>query len=323
MTIAIASRQRRESLLRLLRALDRQLATSAEARQELRIVVVLDGSTDGSLEAVQSASWSVPVDVEWQEHSGLAAARNAGLRRAGHGTVLFLDDDLVPASDLVLRHRRALQGHDGVVVGACLIPASAAAPSVARWFDDLHEWRLERPSLDQFDKFTSANASGAVATFEAVGGFDESFSDYGFEDYELGFRLLDRGVAIRYEPEAVVWHPDVAPLHERIARARSEGANAVRLVRRHPAARSRVFGERRLPRALCLIGRLHLRDPRVFWFIARSAAFWSRATAELHEPSERRMATLAWAAAFVAGVTTADPRGVLVDDLFRIPTARR
>src|SRR5688500_10707343 len=74
MSIALASSQRRESLLRLLRGLGCQLACSEDLRRDLEVVVVLDGSTDGSRKAVEAEAWSVPVRVYWQPKRGLAAA---------------------------------------------------------------------------------------------------------------------------------------------------------------------------------------------------------------------------------------------------------
>ncbi len=236
MTITIASYQRRDALLRLLRALDEQLAASPDAREGVQVVVVLDGSTDGSREAVDEATWSVPVSVHWQPNKGLAAARNVGLTAGAGGIVWFLDDDLIPSAGLVERHRR---GHDGatpgVLVGPCRIPAGVAAPSaLLSWWDDFYEDLAQIGSIDRFDRFTTANASAPADLLLAAGGFDERFVAYGLEDYELAVRLLDAGTPLRFDAEAVAWHPDIPTFELFVARQRSIGYNAARLAQLHP-----------------------------------------------------------------------------------------
>jgi len=82
LTIAIASYQRKDDLVRLVRALNQLAQASPRSWAGVDVVVVLDGSTDGSEEALDGLRGELPVSVIWQENSGLAAARNAGLRAA-------------------------------------------------------------------------------------------------------------------------------------------------------------------------------------------------------------------------------------------------
>jgi glycosyltransferase involved in cell wall biosynthesis len=132
MTVAVASHQRREPLLRLLRELDAQAASAPELGRDLQVVVVLDGSTDGSKEAVEAERWHLPVRVHWQANRGLASARNVGLEAAGDGLVWFLDDDLVPTAGLLERHRTAHDdGPPSVVVGASTASTGSPWPTPA------------------------------------------------------------------------------------------------------------------------------------------------------------------------------------------------
>ena len=78
--------------------------------------------------------------------------------------------------------------------------------------------------VDRFDRFTVANASGPTSLFRSVGGFDERFVEYGFEDFELGYRLLAADVTILFDRGAIAWHPDVVSRSQMIARNRHVGA---------------------------------------------------------------------------------------------------
>jgi GT2 family glycosyltransferase len=58
------------------------------------------------------------------------------------------------------------------------------------------------------DKFflTSANCSLNKQLFEQLGGFDEKLTDA--EDYDLGKRAIEQGIAIYFNPEIIGWHDD-------------------------------------------------------------------------------------------------------------------
>lgn len=316
MTIAIASYQRREPLLRLLRGLDRQLAASEELRRNLDVVVVLDGSTDGSQEAVEAEAWSVEVRVHWQPNGGLASARNVGLAAAAGRLVWFLDDDLVPAPGLVERHRRAHDGNlAGVVVGPCRIPPDAEAPAaLLRWWDSFYAELEAAGTIERFDRFTVANASAPAALLSAVGGFDESFVAYGLEDYELGVRLLRAGTPLRFDAGAVAWHPDIPVMSVLVARQRSLGRNAARIVAMHPEIIDTVFPPKKATtKPAQFLRRLGLRSPRALMAVSRLAFAVHALTARLHAGTAHRAEHLARTAAHAAGVAEGDPGGTLLD----------
>jgi GT2 family glycosyltransferase len=325
MTVTVASYQRRDSLLRLLRALDEQFAASAELARDVSVVVVLDGSTDGSREAVEAERWRVPVRVHWQPNRGLAATRNVGLAAAEGGIVWFLDDDLVPSPGLVARHRRAHSvDAPAVVVGPCRIPPDVSAPAaLVRWWDAFYEELESTRRIDRFDLFTTANASAPAELFTAVGGFDERFVEYGLEDYELAVRLLAAGTTLRFDREAVAWHPDIPPMRVLVRRQQSLGRNAARLAQLHPKTREVLFPRReRVTAPRRLLRKLRLRSPWSLMAVSRAAFALSQATRSLHVDTSRRAEHLARAAAQAAGVAASDPDGTLLDLLLGYPADR-
>lgn len=327
MTVAVASYQRREPLLRLLRELDAQASASPALGRDLEIVVVLDGSTDGSREAVEAEQWNVPVRVHWQPNGGLASARNVGLAAAGDGLVWFLDDDLIPAPGLLERHRTAHDdGPPSVVVGPCRIPPDVDAPApLLDWWDDFYA-ALERAGrIDRFDRFTVANASTPASLIRDAGGFDESFVTYGLEDYELGVRLLAAGTPLRFDAAAVAWHPDIPPLSLLITRQRELGRNAARLAGLHPETTDLLFPPGSIPRPRRLLRRLRLRSPALLLALSRLSLLGWRVSRPVHGGVARHCEHLARAAAHASGVAAGDPSGVLLARLlgYSAPDSRR
>jgi glycosyltransferase involved in cell wall biosynthesis len=314
MTIAIPSYQRRDPVLRLLRGLDEQVGDSAELRHDLDVVVVLDGSTDGSREAIESERWNVPVRVVWQPNRGLAAARNVGLAAAAGGLVWFLDDDLVPAAGLLEQHRRAHDpGSPSVVVGRCRIPRGSDAPEpYLLWWNDFYEAMKDEAVITRFDRFTAANTSAPAAALDAVGGFDESIVGYGLEDYELAIRLLAAGTLIRFDKDAVAWHPDVPARSVLVGRERSLGCNAARIANLHPETADILFPRTSVSPPRRFIHRLGIRRPRSLMLLSRVSYALSHLTGSAHVTTSRRAEHLARAAAHAAGVAEGDPEGKLL-----------
>lgn len=313
MTIAIASHQRRDAVLRLLRVLDDQVRSDPVLGHDLEFVVVLDGSTDGSREAVEAVTWQAPVRVHWQPNRGLAAARNVGLAAAEGGLIWFLDDDLIPSDGLLEHHRRAHTGSEPHVhVGPCKIPpGSGASPALLAWWEEFFV-DLEAGGITRFDRFTTANASGPAHLFTDVGGFDESFVAYGLEDYELGVRLLGAGTTLAFDADAVAWHPDIPPSSVLVGRQRSLGLNAARLAGIHPALVDELFPLGRVPAPRRLLRLLRLRTPRSLMAVSHIGMLVRFVARPIHVGVSRKAEHLARSAAHAAGVAEGDPSLVLL-----------
>lgn len=330
MTISIASYQRRESLMRLLRALDEQFASSDKLRRDVEIVVVLDGSTDGSQAAVEGRPWCVPVRVHWQPNGGLASARNVGLAAAAGRIVWFLDDDLIPSPGLIARHRYAHRSDDpSIIVGPCRIPPDVPAPTaLVAWWDDFYAELEAMKIIDRFDRFTTANASAPADLLSSVGGFDSGFVEYGMEDYELGARLLGAGITVRFDGDAVAWHPDIPPPSVLIRRQYGIGLNAARIAVLHPDTVDTLFPittrASRKYRACISVLRVSLfRSPRALMLISRMAYLFHRLAMSFDHRVARRGEMLSRAAARAAGTAAGDPSGEMISRLFGYSTRPR
>jgi glycosyltransferase involved in cell wall biosynthesis len=148
-----------------------------------RLIVVDDGSSDART-LVELERLPAGVELVRQQNAGLAAARNAGLRRAATPFVLALDADdrLAPGA---LRRLRAPLETD---------PRLGFSYGIMRFFGSW-EGILRMPPYDPYVLLYRHNI-GAVALirrqlFEDVGGYDPAFD--GYEDWEFWLHALARG----------------------------------------------------------------------------------------------------------------------------------
>lgn len=211
LSVIIPTYNRKHILARTLEAYMRQSARP----QILEILVVDDGSTDGTGAIVGeiAARAQVPVRHLFQPNSGLSAARNHGIREALGELILFADDDIIPAPNLVSEHLNWHKRYPD--------PAVAVLGFVT-WSPEVHptpfmEWlgfdgvqfnfgALTRGEVVDFQNAYSCNTSLKTAWVKENGGFDEDFKGYGFEDTEFGYRMCKKGLRVLYNPDAVGYH---------------------------------------------------------------------------------------------------------------------
>jgi GT2 family glycosyltransferase len=308
LTIAVCSYQRKEAVVRLVSALDGQARSAPAEWEGTDVVVVIDGSTDGSAEALAQLLPVFPFQVITQPNCGLAKARNTCLEHAKGELIYFLDDDLVPAEGTVQRHRQAFRDQQAqIVLGPCLIPAGLPASHLTRrWWDQRYRELAAKDLIDRFDRFSIANCSGPTEKFRSVGGFDTQFIGYGLEDHEIGLRLMKAGTFERYDEQAVAWHYNTADLHLAVARHRETGRNAVRLVRAHPEAAPVLFPDGYNGPGPWLLDHLHLRSPRLLSAVASAADWLAKRATRAPDRVQDNLWWLALAAAHAAGVADLD-----------------
>lgn len=175
---------------------------------------------------------------------GPGAARNRGLEQAEGEIMLVTGDDIIPASDLVARHRDAHRRHPGVedaFVGA----VDWHREMNAEWFvhhivgDGGQQFDFRGLRDDQnvpFDRFFTANVSWKrrlTADLEHI--FSESFRWAAYEDVELGYRLSQRGMKLRYLEHAKGYHLHPMTARGFFERMRRVGSMRTVLATMHPA----------------------------------------------------------------------------------------
>jgi GT2 family glycosyltransferase len=205
-SVVVPTFNRRASLQRLLEA----LAQQTYPPERFEVVVVDDGSTDGTAEQARSLGLPYTLKMLRQSNQGPAQARNLGVAEARGALVVFLDDDVVPRPHLIAAHVAAHQVHpNAVVIGPMSPPPDEwPRPAWVRWEEDLLQIQYQDMLAGKYPcgprQFYTGNASLSRQQFLEAGGFDPRFKRA--EDVELAYRLRDRGARFVFRPEAEVWH---------------------------------------------------------------------------------------------------------------------
>ncbi len=212
---------------------------ASDLRQDRFEIIVADSnSNDGTAEylAEQCRAFANLRHLPGP-YTGRAAARNAGVAAARGAIVLFTDADIIASTDLLSRH---LARHDDGVPRAVVgleVQVSSYDDYLVQSGDASRRTHLHPHSRKRLSwlYFLTGNASVPRHEFDAVGGFDESFTGYGHEDLELGYRLQRVAkLPIVYEPLAVNYHWHPVPFEEQKGRMELAGRSTARFYAKHP-----------------------------------------------------------------------------------------
>jgi GT2 family glycosyltransferase len=214
------------------------------------VVVVDDGSTDGTAAAVRDAHPDARLHVR-ERNGGLVIGRNDGLRLVRGHRVLMLDADTRVRAGAVEALAAALDADPGAgLVGPRLVhPDGSLQLSCFRFpplllpllrrgpyarFVDADPPMHRHHEMRDFDHRTARPVvwlAGAAQMYrrelaERLGPYDERVSSYGGEDIDWCLRVWAAGLEVRYVPEAEIEHAS-----QKVTRRRMFGRRSLRALR--------------------------------------------------------------------------------------------
>jgi glycosyltransferase involved in cell wall biosynthesis len=220
---------------------------AAQDDRSFEVSVADDGSRDDTRALVDSASKDFPVPLThvWQEDRGFraGAARNRAAEGAHGDYLVFLDGDCVPRLDFIAQHR-ALAERGWMVAGNRVLLGEGFTREALAQGWPLHAWRdaewraaarrgdinrtvplvrlplgpLRKLGARRWQRVRTCNLGVWADDFVRVGGFDETFEGWGFEDSDLAVRLINAGVRRKEGAFATgvlhLWHRENDRRHE-------------------------------------------------------------------------------------------------------------
>ena len=172
-----------------------------QTRAPDRLVLVDDGSTDGTADVARSLGFEV---ISHAKNSGLGAARNTALRACNTELIASLDADCVAHPRWLERLESALSRERAAGVGGMLIETNNLALA-DRW--RTHHMRQHwGPDPLQNPPFLFGNNNlFHKASLIAAGGYNERYRT-NFEDVAMSRALYSAGFTLYYDPSASVQH---------------------------------------------------------------------------------------------------------------------
>jgi glycosyltransferase involved in cell wall biosynthesis len=221
-------------LPRLLRSLEQQEGVDWEA------IIVLDGSTDDSSTVVGRWSDHAPVSsIALPTNQGRPTALNTGFAAATGSVLVRCDDDLELPPHFLSRHLRHHSGEPVGVAGMCVdvFPETKYARDYGRRADMNIRRAAYAAGPGVSWRFWAANCSVTRETFELVGGYDETYRRYGWEDVDWGYRLYRAGIPIVVAPDVEARHHNPAvSARDRSEKAFASGASRRLFESKHPGS---------------------------------------------------------------------------------------
>lgn len=235
-----------------LRALLDSLA--AQHAPPFEVIIVDNASEDDTLAAVADADASVESHVRaihLPRPMGPAVARNRGWRAARGEFVVFTDDDVVARPGWLAALWAAHERDPEALVQGQTRPDPREAQRLAAF-------SRSQVATGPGPWFQTCNIAYPRLLLERLGGFDESFWEAAGEDTDLGWRAVEAGARVVYEPAACNWHA----VHEagpwRLILASQKWRIAAVNLKRHPQLRDalhrRIFWKQSHERLLLALG---------------------------------------------------------------------
>lgn len=196
----------------------RSIASQMRAPDE--VVVVDDGSTDGTAELVNN-EFPFAAVIRLERNRGFCVAINAGIRAASGDLLLLLNNDMTLEPAFVDSLVRAATASDAAMFAPLVLFRDEPDLIYCAGDRQLANGRPEsigfRKRLNGFEhpgRIFGVSAGAGVyrrEVFERVGLFDERFAAY-FEDSDLNLRARLAGFRCEYVPGAVAYHAGSASL---------------------------------------------------------------------------------------------------------------
>jgi glycosyltransferase involved in cell wall biosynthesis len=226
-------------------ALEALFGQEIPAGWECRLLLTDDGSKDETVivaeRLCQANGWEYAIIRN--KHRGRAHNRNQALNQVRANIIYFLQADILLRPGALAAHLRFHDEHPS---------RKAAALGYISWDPRLNpsplmEWMMHGGPQNDFDAllgqhrvktpryFYGANIS-LKREFLAIHRFSEEFSEYGWEDYDLGLRLTKKGLELYFLENARALHSHYYDLGEVELRQRLVGLNS-HLIAKNPPGR--------------------------------------------------------------------------------------
>ncbi|HEY4272940.1 MAG TPA: glycosyltransferase [Candidatus Udaeobacter sp.] len=220
-----------------------------QGKERFEVIVVDDGSTDATAEAVPHIPGIVYLRDEG--NSGFIASCNRGAEKARGKYLVFLNNDTLVTEGWLsgLMETFAYEPQAGIVGSKLIYPDGRLQEAGGIIWRDASGWNYGRYDdfakpeynyLREVDYCSAAALMIPKSLFQSVGGFDSRYAPAYYEDADLAFKVRQAGYKVLYQPLSEVIHYEGATggtdlstgtkKHQEINRSTFAGAWAAELM---------------------------------------------------------------------------------------------
>lgn len=174
-----------------------------QTHKNIEVIVIDDGSADDTARIASNFPCKL---IKLKKNSGIARARNAGLKEATGDFIYFLDSDCIPNEDCLALLLMEIESESDIgIVGGSGVDKYmdknwvALAYYVSEWYDCSPGLKKEYRNF-----LRTANLLVKSEVIAKVGGFNEDI--FAGEDFDFCVRARNQGYKLVYLPEAIIVH---------------------------------------------------------------------------------------------------------------------
>lgn len=172
------------------------------------IIVVDDASADKSVEVLKQFDVKIIVN---EKNLGFSSTINRGVKEAKGEVVVLLNTDVIPQKDFLEPLLKHFDNPKVFAVG-CMDESMEDGKKVLRG-RGIGSWQRgflvhARGEVDKSNTLWVNGGSGVFrkSIWEKLGGFDELYNPFYYEDIDISYRAQKSGLQIVFEPKSIVVH---------------------------------------------------------------------------------------------------------------------
>lgn len=183
----------------------------------LNVFVIDDASTDDSVELIANSFPRINI-LHNEKNSGFSSTMNCGIRNTQSDYILVLNNDVCISDDLLENILDLFDDETVFSVGPSILLPCKNMKNEGIAFPKWHHGILFGDQKEFVNDVTPIlYTTGCAAVYrrsmlEALGGFDEAYSPFYWEDVDLCYRAWKRGWKSLYQPKSAVIHKHSASI---------------------------------------------------------------------------------------------------------------
>lgn len=225
-SVVIATYNRREMLKECLDSLFKQ----TYPKDMYEIIVVNDGSTDGTRKVLEEYAEKAPCKLKWfnQKNQGISAAMNARIKNSEGKIICFTGDDCIADKNWI---RNLADSFSDETIGG--VGGEVVACNLETIIEKYTEERgvLNQEKFRSINFIITGNAAYRKEVLTAIGGFDTNLISC--DDIDISIMAQLKGYTLKYNPKAIIYHRHIPTLKGLIRRQYDYGRGYAQLHRKY------------------------------------------------------------------------------------------